>query len=94
MKKKKTFIHTLLIIIAILTGAVIVTTPQDIALLETYANCPGGDVLGRMLLPGDLRAGPMHRIPSLQWKTWVRLAQPEQAGGRQRASARFPDRAG
>lgn len=33
-----------------------------------------GDVLGRMLLPGDLRAGPMHRMPALQWKTWVRLA--------------------
>ncbi len=33
-----------------------------------------GDVLGRMLLPGDLRAGLMHRVPSLQWKTWVRLA--------------------
>lgn len=33
-----------------------------------------GDVLGRMRLPGDLRAGPMHRIPALQWKTWVRLA--------------------
>jgi site-specific DNA-cytosine methylase len=33
-----------------------------------------GDVLGRMLLPGDLRAGPMHRVPQLQWKTWVRLA--------------------
>lgn len=33
-----------------------------------------GDVLGRMLLPGDLRSGPMHRVPSLQWKTWVRLA--------------------
>ncbi len=33
-----------------------------------------GDVLGRMPLPGDLRAGPMHRIPRLQWKTWVRLA--------------------
>lgn len=33
-----------------------------------------GDVLGRMLLPGDQRAGPMHRIPALQWKTWVRLA--------------------
>lgn len=33
-----------------------------------------GDVLGRMLLPGDMAAGPMHRIPSLQWKTWVRLA--------------------
>lgn len=33
-----------------------------------------GDVLGKMPLPGDLRAGAMHRIPSLQWKTWVRLA--------------------
>lgn len=33
-----------------------------------------GDVLGRMPLPGDLRVGPMHRIPALQWKTWVRLA--------------------
>ena len=33
-----------------------------------------GDVLGKMLMPGDLRAGPMHRIPALQWKTWVRLA--------------------
>ena len=34
-----------------------------------------GDVLGRMPLPGDLdRGGPMHRIPALQWKTWVRLA--------------------
>src|SRR3990167_3025357 len=33
-----------------------------------------GTVLGRMPLPGDLRAGPMHRVPSLQWKTWVRLA--------------------
>lgn len=33
-----------------------------------------GEVLGRMLLPGDLRAGPMHRVPQLQWKTWVRLA--------------------
>jgi site-specific DNA-cytosine methylase len=33
-----------------------------------------GEVLGRMLLPGDLRAGPMHRVPALQWKTWMRLA--------------------
>jgi len=33
-----------------------------------------GDILGRMLLPGDERSGPMHRIPALQWKTWVRLA--------------------
>ena len=35
---------------------------------------PVGDLLGRMPLPGDDRAGPMHRIPRLQWKTWVRLA--------------------
>jgi site-specific DNA-cytosine methylase len=33
-----------------------------------------GDILGRMPLPGDALAGPMHRIPSLAWKTWVRLA--------------------
>ncbi|UUW74415.1 DNA cytosine methyltransferase [Pseudomonas oryzihabitans] len=34
-----------------------------------------GSLLGRMPLPGDIeRAGPMHRIPALQWKTWVRLA--------------------
>lgn len=33
-----------------------------------------GDVLGALPLPGDLSAGPMHRVPSLQWKTWVRLA--------------------
>ena len=33
-----------------------------------------GTVLGRMPLPGELTGGPMHRVPSLQWKTWVRLA--------------------
>ena len=34
-----------------------------------------GDVLGRMPLPGDVeRGGPMHRVPMLQWQTWVRLA--------------------
>ena len=33
-----------------------------------------GEVLGRMLMPGDERAGPMHRCPSLQFQTWVRLA--------------------
>lgn len=34
-----------------------------------------GTVLGRMAMPGDVeKAGPMHRVPSLQWKTWVRLA--------------------
>ncbi|WP_353980854.1 DNA cytosine methyltransferase [Salinicola endophyticus] len=33
-----------------------------------------GEVLGEMSMPGEERAGPMHRIPRLQWKTWVRLA--------------------
>jgi site-specific DNA-cytosine methylase len=33
-----------------------------------------GTVLDRMPLPGSAAGGPMHRIPSLQWKTWVRLA--------------------
>jgi site-specific DNA-cytosine methylase len=39
-----------------------------------------GDILGRMPLPGDPAGGPMHRVPTLQWKTWVRLAFIE-AGG-------------
>ncbi|AMP13703.1 DNA cytosine methyltransferase [Collimonas pratensis] len=39
-----------------------------------------GSILERMPLPGDLSTSPMHRIPSLQWKTWVRLAFVE-AGG-------------
>lgn len=33
-----------------------------------------GSVLGRMPMPGDARVGPMHRIPRLAWKSWVRLA--------------------
>ncbi|MBR0568394.1 DNA cytosine methyltransferase [Azoarcus sp. L1K30] len=33
-----------------------------------------GTVLDRMPLPGDPAGGPMHRVPRLQWKTWVRLA--------------------
>ncbi|MBF4990658.1 DNA cytosine methyltransferase [Methylophilus sp. QUAN] len=33
-----------------------------------------GTILGRMPIPGDIAGGPMHRIPNLQWKTWVRLA--------------------
>ena len=33
-----------------------------------------GEVLDRMPLPGDSAAGPMHRVPRLSWKTWVRLA--------------------
>ena len=33
-----------------------------------------GDILSRMPLPDDPRAGAMHRMPMLQWQTWVRLA--------------------
>jgi site-specific DNA-cytosine methylase len=33
-----------------------------------------GEILERLPLPGDLRGGPMHSVPNLQWKTWVRLA--------------------
>lgn len=33
-----------------------------------------GALLGRAPLPGDMRAGPMHRMPALQWSTWLRLA--------------------
>jgi site-specific DNA-cytosine methylase len=33
-----------------------------------------GELLDRMPLPGDPAGGVMHRMPSLQWKTWVRLA--------------------
>lgn len=33
-----------------------------------------GTVLDRMPLPGEAVGGPMHRMPRLQWKTWVRLA--------------------
>lgn len=39
-----------------------------------------GEVLSRAPLPGDPRGGPMHRLPLLTWKTWVRLAFVE-AGG-------------
>lgn len=33
-----------------------------------------GDVLGELPLPGDPFMGEIHRLPKLQWKTWVRLA--------------------
>lgn len=33
-----------------------------------------GDVLSKFPMPGDPRGGPMHLLPNLQWKTWVRLA--------------------
>lgn len=47
-----------------------------------------GDVLGRMPLPGSGLGGAMHRIPSLRWQTWVRLAFVE-AGGDWRSLARL-----
>ena len=39
-----------------------------------------GDVLRHLPLPGDSAGGALHRVPGLQWKTWVRLAFVE-AGG-------------
>lgn len=33
-----------------------------------------GEILEKLPRPGDPRAGVMHRMPALQWKTWVRLA--------------------
>lgn len=33
-----------------------------------------GDVLSRLPMPDLGLGGPMHRMPRLQWKTWVRLA--------------------
>lgn len=33
-----------------------------------------GTLLDRTPLPGDPAAGPMHRVPRLAWKTWMRLA--------------------
>lgn len=34
-----------------------------------------GDIIGLLPAPGDTAAGgPLHRLPRLQWKTWMRLA--------------------
>lgn len=33
-----------------------------------------GEIIGPMPMPDDLVGGPMHRLPRLQWKTWMRLA--------------------
>lgn len=33
-----------------------------------------GDVIEPLPMPDDPAMGPMHRLPRLQWKTWVRLA--------------------
>ncbi len=35
-----------------------------------------GEVLGPMPMPGDLElGGPMHALPNLSWRNWLRLAQ-------------------
>jgi site-specific DNA-cytosine methylase len=34
-----------------------------------------GDVIGPLPFPGDTAAaGPLHKLPNLEWKTWLRLA--------------------
>ena len=33
-----------------------------------------GDIIGAFPMPGPVTVLPMHRMPALQWKTWVRLA--------------------
>lgn len=33
-----------------------------------------GDALGPLPVPGSTSAGPMHRLPQLNWLTWLRLA--------------------
>lgn len=33
-----------------------------------------GEVIGSLPPPGHPDAGPLHRLPALQWRTWVRLA--------------------
>lgn len=35
---------------------------------------PIGSVLERLPMPDDPEGGPMHRLPRLQWLTWLRLA--------------------
>jgi site-specific DNA-cytosine methylase len=61
-----------------------------------------GEVIGKLPLPGDPVAGVMHRMPMLQWKTWVRLAlvpgrprlaRAERTGGGRRRAARLRDHA-
>lgn len=49
-----------------------------------------GEVLGGLPLPDAPRGGPMHRLPRLQWMTWVRLALIP-AGGDWRALGRRDD---
>jgi site-specific DNA-cytosine methylase len=34
-----------------------------------------GEVIGPMPMPNDPASGPMHQLPAMHWKNWVRLAQ-------------------
>lgn len=49
-----------------------------------------GEVLGELPMPDDPRGGAMHRLPRLEWRTWVRLALIP-AGGDWRALGRKDD---
>jgi site-specific DNA-cytosine methylase len=33
-----------------------------------------GEIIDNLPMPDDQAAGPLHRLPRLQWKTWMRLA--------------------
>lgn len=48
--------------------------PNFVYMPEKSALRGVGEVIGKLPLPGDPIAGPMHRVPMLQWKTWLRLA--------------------
>ncbi|SFR07132.1 DNA cytosine methyltransferase [Desulfoscipio geothermicus] len=51
-----------------------------------------GEVIGPLPFPDDIAAGgPMHRLPRLEWKTWVRLALIP-AGGDWRDLERITDK--
>lgn len=51
------------------------------AMVEDYVYLPPkkrvracGEVLSQLPLPGDPRAGPLHTLPGLSWRNWLRLA--------------------
>lgn len=59
---------------ALLIGRHIKTIPPFIYQPREHKLRGVGEVIGKLPLPGDPIAGAMHRVPSLQWKTWMRLA--------------------
>ncbi|HYD02588.1 MAG TPA: DNA cytosine methyltransferase [Phycisphaerales bacterium] len=52
-----------------------------------------GEVIGQLPMPDAAEAGPMHRLPRLEWATWVRLALIE-AGSDWRSLQRLDVRGG